>query len=103
MTQKVNIDFSEEERILLVDALEILSPEEFDAQDALEVLTQRVIGMSEEAGDVQMELDATEINLIISAMEVVDPDDFEMQDLAEDIGDRMLQVQQGFDEASPDM
>lgn len=103
MTQRANIELSEQERILLLDALEILSPDGDAELDALEVLTQRIIGLSEEAGDVSIDLLEVDVELIISAMDVVDPDDFEMQDLAEELGDRMRQEIHIFDQERPDL
>ncbi|CAN0585904.1 unnamed protein product, partial [Laminaria digitata] len=103
VTQSTHVEFSEQERILLLDALEILSPDGSEEQDALEILTQRVIGFSEEAGDVQIDLTEVDVQLIIDAMDVVDPDDFEMQDLAGDLSDRLRQEIQIFDQGTPDI
>lgn len=85
---QANLELNEDEREILRNGLEVLSPDTFEAQDALEVLTQRLLGVSEEPGDIDLELDQTEMELSIAALEIVSPEDYDMQELADDLCDR---------------
>jgi hypothetical protein len=100
---KIQVEMTEEEREILLAGLEILSPDSYDAQDALEVLTQRLLGMSEEPGEVDLEFDRMELELSIAALEIVNPDDYDMQDLASALEDRLRVEEQALGEEGPEL
>jgi len=100
---KVMIELEEGERDALHDALDILSPDNPDASEALEVLTQNVLDATIEPGALEMSFSSEEVELAIAALEVVQPDDFEVQEMVSDMEERFREIYAEFEDMSPGM
>jgi hypothetical protein len=103
MTQSTKIEMTEDEREILHAGLEVLSPDDPEAYEVLEEMTQRVLDSTLEAGDVDLSFDTQELEMAIAALDIVDPDDFEMEEVASDLVDRMREVHNTLGAESPEM
>jgi hypothetical protein len=87
-----NMELEEGEREILHSALEILSPDDPEMSERLEMLTQKTLDATIESGAMEMSFDAVELELSIAALDVIDPEDPEDEDireLAEALAERM--------------
>lgn len=96
---KKRVELDEGERELLHNALEILSPDDPDQSELLEILTQTALDATIEPGALEMDFSKEEIELCIAALDVINPDDFEMQELGEKMAERFRELHRDFDEA----
>ena len=86
--EKSIIELSENERVLLHDALVILSPDDPKASERLEILVQSVFGTVAISADLEMEFTDDQMKLAIAALDIINPDEDEAQILAEELVDR---------------
>ena len=86
--ERTTILLMEKERVLLHDALAILSPDDPEASEQLEVLVQSMSGTTASSEDLEMEFRNDQMELAIAALDVINPDDDEAQVLAETLAER---------------
>ena len=87
-SEKWTIELDENERVLLRDALAILSPDDPETSERLEILVQSMSGTIAISADLEMEFNDDQMKLAIAALDVIDPDEDKAQVLAENLGER---------------
>ncbi len=82
-------------------ALEILSPDQPEDVDNLELLTQTVLDSTLEPGSVSLGFSRGDLEQCIAALEIINPDEIEKGELAVDMFHRLRAAYDDIDVGSP--